>query len=195
MNIDRDIRIKSRTEIREDNKLRLNREMANASKFGRTAQVQKLLQLGADANFVSPSNFGYTALHHAAREGHTESVNILLKYGANTEARDKVEHRTPLHCATARNKTECMDMLITKGGAFIDARDKNNNTALHIAVSVGNVNDVTLLVERGADKNLKNYKDQTPIVLAVHKGNEDCADVLLRGPHFKDARSYQKCTR
>ncbi|XP_052094483.1 ankyrin repeat and SOCS box protein 8-like [Mytilus californianus] len=195
MNIARDIAIKSQTEIREENRLRLNREMANASKFGRTAQVQKLLQLGADVNFVSPSNFGYTALHHAAREGHTDSVNILLKYGANTEVRDKVEHRTPLHCATARNKTECMDMLITEGGAFIDARDKNNNTALHIAVSVGNVNDVMLLVNRGADKNLKNYKDQTAFVLAAQKRNEDCADILLRGTHFKDARSYQNSRR
>lgn len=39
------------------------------------------------------------------------------------------------------------------------------------------------------------FQNQTPIVLAVHKGNEDCADVLLRGPHFKDARSYQKFRR
>ena len=31
--------------------------MANATKFGRTKQVEKLLQLGADVNFVSPSNF------------------------------------------------------------------------------------------------------------------------------------------
>ena len=31
--------------------------MTNATKFGRTKQVEILLQLGADVNFVSPSNF------------------------------------------------------------------------------------------------------------------------------------------
>jgi hypothetical protein len=36
--------------------------MANATKFGRTKQVEKLLQLGADVNFVSPSNFVSTPL-------------------------------------------------------------------------------------------------------------------------------------
>jgi ankyrin repeat protein len=32
-----------------------------------------------------------------------------------------LQHRTPLHCAAGRNKTDCMLALIDKGGAFIDA--------------------------------------------------------------------------
>lgn len=36
-----------------------------------------------------------------------------------------LQHRTPLHCAAGTNKTDCMLALIDKGGAFIDARDKN----------------------------------------------------------------------
>lgn len=184
---------KSREEIRDENRHRLNRDMANAAKFGRTKQVEKLLQLGADVNFVSPSNFGYTALHHAARDGHYDTVIILLKYGANTEARDIVEHRTPLHCAAGRSKTDCMLALIDKGGAFIDARDKNNDTPLHHAVKINSLQNVLLLLERGADKNLKNNQEQTPIFLATKKHNEDCAEILITGPLIKDGRRGKQC--
>ena len=36
--------------------------------------------------------FGYTALHFAAKKGHSEIVKLLLKAGAVTDIHDKVQY-------------------------------------------------------------------------------------------------------
>ena len=48
------------------------------------------LSLCAPTHAPPPLQFGYTAIHRAARRGDSTTVEVLLKAGANTEARDTV---------------------------------------------------------------------------------------------------------
>lgn len=56
-----------------------------------------------------------------------------------------------LHCATGRNRHDCLRLLIARG-ANLELRDfPDNATALHVAAAVGDLDTVRLLVEGGAD--------------------------------------------
>ena len=48
----------------------------------------------------------------------------------------------------------------------LNAQDNEKNTALHLACEDGNVEVVKLLLEAGANKEIKNKLDKTPIEMA-----------------------------
>ncbi|MDP6232542.1 MAG: ankyrin repeat domain-containing protein, partial [Nitrospinaceae bacterium] len=67
---------------------------------------------------------GGTALSHAVQLDHNAVVELLIKAGANVNAKDKYE-RTPLHGVTTK---EIAELLIAKG-ADSNAAMKNGRTA------------------------------------------------------------------
>ena len=54
---------------------------------------------------------------------------------------------------------------LVENGCPVDSKDGDGNTALHLAVMVGNVTLASALVRRGADMNAKNDQNQTPLDL------------------------------
>jgi ankyrin repeat protein len=56
---------------------------------------------------------------------------------------------------------------LLKNKADVNLAFKNGNTPLHFAVASGNLKIVKLLVEKGANKNAKNNKGQTPFDIAI----------------------------
>ena len=65
-------------------------------------------------------------LHEAARKGNVEIVKMLLKEGADVNARDKYG-RTALYVAAWRGHVEIVKMLL-KEGADVNAADNDGNT-------------------------------------------------------------------
>jgi ankyrin repeat protein len=70
-----------------------------------------------------------TALHWAVYENKMEAVKILIKYGANVEARTD-KNRTPLHIASILGQISICQVLL-ESRACVDAQDKDNNTPFH----------------------------------------------------------------
>jgi ankyrin repeat protein len=75
------------------------------------ALLKRLLDAGADATVVDVD--GYSPLHEAAIGGNAEAVRMLIAHGAQVNARDKWEHRTPLKMAT---DGEVRQLLVDAGG-------------------------------------------------------------------------------
>lgn len=70
--------------------------------------------------------------------------------------------------------------VLLERGADVDAKDSNDGTALHMAVSKGHVKTTKLLLSHAADINAKNEKDgATPLYLAACRGNDKTAKLLL----------------
>lgn len=69
------------------------------------------------------------ALHWAVYENRLEVAKILLKHGANVEAKTN-KNRTPLHIASILGQVE-MSHILLNAGASVDAQDKDNNTPFH----------------------------------------------------------------
>jgi ankyrin repeat protein len=58
----------------------------NAAMLGRVNIVKTLIDSGADIQ--KKGQFGYTALHAAAQNGHLDVVQVLVKYGASVNCKN-----------------------------------------------------------------------------------------------------------
>ena len=90
-----------------------------------------------------------TSLHHAADQGHTETVEVLLARGADTSAVDR-EGNTPLHLASLEGHTATAGVLLDDG-ADTEAKRKLGYTALHLASGKGHAETAGMLLDHGAD--------------------------------------------
>ncbi len=97
-----------------------------------------------------------TALIIAAKAGAKDSVDLLLKAGAEIEASD-INGSTALHWAAQRGHLDVVKLLIANN-AEINATGAGKNTALHFAVSSGHADVVATLLDMGADITVKNRR-------------------------------------
>lgn len=62
----------------------------------------------------------------------------------------------------------------------IDKQDSYGKTALHCAVSAGQVNTVKYLLHNHANPNLKDHREEAPLHAAVRTGNVEMVEVIFR---------------
>jgi cytohesin len=120
-----------------------------AASQGAIKMMELLLANRADVN--AASNSGYMPLHGAVSYGNMDTkklkVEILLKSGANVNAKTSSDGETPLHKAISRGDIEIVKLLLNYG-ADVNAKSKYGVTALHFARNSNAISQ--LLVEHGA---------------------------------------------
>lgn len=94
-----------------------------------------------------------TPLIRAAHNGHLQTVMYLAEEGADVNTLDLVR-RAPLAFRSSR----------VMGSPGL-TRAQGDNTALHWAAMRGHVEIVNFLLQKGADKNLRNKQDLMPVRL------------------------------
>ena len=75
--------------------------------------VQLLLDAGLDP--MSRDDFGQTPLHYAVRNGNTVTLGLLLKAGADPNAKDTEYGSTPLHLAATLKADDLIRDLVAAG--------------------------------------------------------------------------------
>jgi ankyrin repeat protein len=112
----------------------LNVTLNHAAQTGDTAQVQQMLDKGADVNKeVLP--YSFTPLMCAAWYGNTNVVELLLSKGVNINAQNKMGWTALMEAAFA-GRTECVKVLLAHN-AGLDERNDRNQTALDLARAGG----------------------------------------------------------
>ncbi|KAL4794680.1 hypothetical protein BDV19DRAFT_364616 [Aspergillus venezuelensis] len=124
-----------------------------AAHFGCLGLGQRVLDRMQDRKDVNAQDsFKKTALHIAARKGHTKLVELLVNNNADIEISTD-DDETPLLSAAALNETadvKVLELLIARG-ANVMAHNKPGGTGLHWAALTGRTEVVELLLEHDAD--------------------------------------------
>eukprot|EP00448_Togula_jolla_P022277 CAMPEP_0170586568 /NCGR_PEP_ID=MMETSP0224-20130122/9814_1 /TAXON_ID=285029 /ORGANISM="Togula jolla, Strain CCCM 725" /LENGTH=195 /DNA_ID=CAMNT_0010910123 /DNA_START=11 /DNA_END=598 /DNA_ORIENTATION=- len=89
-------------------------ELVRSAEHGDLNSVLRLLELGEDPN--SKDDFDLTALHMASKKNHLEVAALLIKLGAEVNARSRLRGETPLHYAAKYGHSE-IALLLLEGGA------------------------------------------------------------------------------
>lgn len=115
----------------------------------------------------------------------TESLELLLTYGAHTETRDRAGMTPLMRAARHSNGMERVLLLMSYGAdvnAMSDARN-DYRTVLHYAILSGNINLVILLLKQGAK--VDQYPPDmgadkpSPLHLAILRGDPALVRLLL----------------
>ena len=117
-----------------------------------------LLKYSVDINFVNVTN-KQTPLMVACMYGHHLIVELLLEHGAEPDCTGDMDV-TPLICASSYGNHKCIKLLYQYGD--INFQTKCGDTALHFAIRNAHVECVKLLLENGADPNIKNIYGESP---------------------------------
>lgn len=172
--------------------------MIAAAAEGHRDIVKLLLDAGADTNVGS--RFGDTLLHYAigckwwdlAEELVGDSVNVeggLFGYPLNAVIKewDYVEDaKLIIGLKQSEGSPLTVDdhgilrllLLIIDSGADLNTRNSSEQTALHIAAGSNYCGLLKLLLENGANAELKDRKNYSPIQEALHFGSMEAVYIL-----------------
>ena len=120
-----------------------------------------------------------TALHIAAKKGFNKFVAFLLELGASPDLPNNYGY-TPVMTAVAKNKVDCMTILVRKG-VSLTRRSNDGGNILHIAALNKSKKCMAFLLNHIDLKNVINEKDKegfTPLLLTVQKRNNECLQLL-----------------
>lgn len=151
-----------------------------AARTGDVEVLRLLLKHGADPNSTSRTPYSaaaVSALMHAAHFGHLECVKLLLELGADPHFAS--EAGNALHSATFTGRKEIAKVLLDRGvnvnalgKRLTSFRNDPGMTPLMYA-AMSERNDPTLaqmLIDRGADVNARSASGETPLGIALQRG-------------------------
>lgn len=186
--------------IPEDPKI-MNIELLEAAANGRAIRAKCLIKNGANLNYILKKK---SPLHWASYNGHIEVVKFLLDDGATVDLPEGVgNNQTSLHLASIRGHADIAEYLINHG-AKINAKDSIGWTPIHFAVAKG-MNDtmeqfippeengkvihwasndehhniIETLIKHGAEIDVRNNDNLSPLYLAFLFDEFDTAALLM----------------
>ncbi|XP_058527317.1 fibronectin type 3 and ankyrin repeat domains protein 1 isoform X1 [Ochotona princeps] len=148
-----------------------------AAQKGYTSLVKILVSNGTDVNLRNGS--GKDSLMLACYAGHLDVVQYLRRHGASWEATD-LGGCTALHWAADGGHCHVIEWMI-KDGCEVDAVDSGSGWTplMRVSAMSGNQRVASLLIEAGADVNVKDRDGKTPLMVAVLNNHEELVQLLL----------------
>ncbi|XP_056288053.1 histone-lysine N-methyltransferase EHMT1 isoform X3 [Pseudoliparis swirei] len=135
-----------------------------------------LVQAGANLDMCDEDQ--RTPLMEACENNHMETVQYLLKAGASATHKD-VEGFTCLHLAAKSGHYNIVEHLLSTGLININCQDDGGWTAMIWATEYKHVDQVNLLLCKGADISIRDKEENICLHWAAFSGSVEIAELLL----------------
>jgi ankyrin repeat protein len=152
--------------------------------------VKILLNNGA--KFSIKDNSHKSPPHYAALLGNSDIINLLIEYGydlLDLDSSDEIiqKLKTNLHIALAERKFDIAKIIINAYKSdnrlglyeYINQQDETDNSALHYAITNGNRELVTTLLDNGAYPASKNNLGKTSLHIAAELNKSGFVELLV----------------
>lgn len=141
--------------------------LINYAREGDVAGVKRVLKAGTDANTtvwrdVSVDCMEDAPMHAAAGQGHIAVMKELLKAGADINKTIE-EGWTPVLQAAMDGQGDSIRFLAAQGAKLDEKETFFGHTALHKAVRLGHAEAAAVLIEKGADRTLRDRSGKLAI--------------------------------
>lgn len=137
---------------------------------GKEKHIKELLKVpNLNLELGTFNDTGSTALMTAASFFNLEIVKTLIDAGANVNAQNKRGWSPLMSAVNCSNSVESFQnresivKLLLDSEADINLKDKDGWTALMVAIKSSNIKIITILLEAGADPNIRNIKNKMAI--------------------------------
>ncbi|XP_040052872.2 histone-lysine N-methyltransferase EHMT1 isoform X2 [Gasterosteus aculeatus] len=135
-----------------------------------------LVQAGANLDMCDDDQ--RTPLMEACENDHIETAQYLLRAGASVTHKD-VEGFTCLHLAAKSGHYNIVEHLLSTGLININCQDDGGWTAMIWATEYKHVDQVNLLLCKGADINIRDKEENICLHWAAFSGSVEIAELLL----------------
>jgi ankyrin repeat protein len=134
------------------------------------------------------NNADETVVHSSCRNGNLEMVKMVLNkiYESNEMIEPFLYSKnksgqTCFHIACSKGYDNVVEHFLKerKLNAFVEHTDNNANTALHLATMNGSSTIVQLLLDHGADMNVKNEENNSALDLSCRQGYFEISKNLI----------------
>ncbi|KAM9735295.1 histone-lysine N-methyltransferase EHMT1 isoform 2-T2 [Menidia menidia] len=147
-----------------------------AAEGGHKDICHMLVQAGANLDMCDEDQ--RTPLMEACENNHMEVVLYLLRAGASATHKD-AEGFTCLHLAAKSGHYEIVEYLLGTGLIDINCQDDGGWTAMIWATEYKHVDQVKLLLSKGADISIRDKEENICLHWAAFSGSVEIAELLL----------------
>uniref|UniRef100_A0A663EUJ5 Ankyrin repeat and death domain containing 1B n=1 Tax=Aquila chrysaetos chrysaetos TaxID=223781 RepID=A0A663EUJ5_AQUCH len=158
-----------------------------ASEKGHVDMINNLITLKM---FTSEKDKeGNTALHLAAKNGHTEVVEILLKQWEEINDLNQLiifppqQKNSPLHLAVINSHLPVVKSLLD-ANHDINSLNHRQETPLHLAADLGNVELVEVLLKAGCDLKTMDKHGKTALAVASRSNHALIVDMIIKAERY-----------
>lgn len=157
----------------------INKKLWKCAAKGQTKLALACIRAGADVNaldYTAPYN--HTAVSWACWGGNVETLRMLVEHGGDLTVKDRLNQGL-MHIAAANGHTEVCEELFRMTDGNIYDRDHLDRLPIHAATLSCYTRTVERLAELGSNVNAVDFRMETPLHLAAHKGHLPTAKILV----------------
>lgn len=158
------------------NALAMEIKKSNQSLAKIKTMIKELVKLPVDVN--TRIYKGRTLMHYAVIGNNSGVISLLSKIGVSVNLCDD-NYNTPLHFAILNGAYYSVCELLKISTIDMNAPGEFEQTPLHKAVIVGNLDLIKLLINSGADPLMVDEKNQSPLDYAKDEGDEKIINYLV----------------
>lgn len=173
------------------------RSLLEASEAGDVRKARGILRETAhcvDLNCRNESDD--TPLIVAARNGHDELVRFLMEEGADIDSTNRSGNDALIVASEHSGNVAVLELLLD-AGAVIDRKNEMGRTALIEAASIGDLQNVAVLLQRHPDLDAVSREEETALTFAIVNEYPDVVKALIEAGaevNWEDTKGWTPLT-